>query len=172
MSYVVLLTGATGFLGAQIARRLIRKADCRIVALVRAEDQEAAEHRLSPAWWDWPELASEVGHRVEAVCGDVSLPDLGLDQATYADLVCRVTHIIHTAADLRVNAPTDELRATNVQGVVHVLEFARAVRRDHGLARLSHISTAYVCGGRGGAVPEDALTDTFGFFSAYELTKY
>ncbi|MGE5139464.1 MAG: AMP-binding protein, partial [Rudaea sp.] len=47
-----------------------------------------------------------------------------------------------------------------------------AVQRDHGLARFSHVSTAYVCGGRRGDVPEDALSDEFGFSSAYELSKY
>jgi long-chain acyl-CoA synthetase len=172
VSDVVLLTGATGFLGAQIARRLIRRAGCTVIAIVRAEDRETAERRLSRAWWDWPQLASEVGHRVEVVCGDVSMQDLGLGQAVHAGLAHRVTHIIHAAADLRVSAPIDELRATNVQGVEHLLELARAVERDHGLARLSHVSTAYVCGGRRGAVPEDALTDAFGFSSAYELSKY
>jgi long-chain acyl-CoA synthetase len=170
--HCILLTGATGFLGAQIARRLIQKAGCEIVALVRAEDHEAAGRRLTRAWWDWPELASEVGRRVEVVCGDVSLPALGLDETAYVGLAGRVTHIIHAAADLRVSAPIDELRGTNVQGTANVLEFARAVQRDHGLARLSHISTAYVCGGRRGAVPEDALTDAFGFSSAYELSKF
>ena len=52
----VLLTGATGFLGAQIARRLLRETDLTVIALVRAENQAAAAHRLSRTWWDWPEL--------------------------------------------------------------------------------------------------------------------
>jgi long-chain acyl-CoA synthetase len=172
VSDVVLLTGATGFLGAQIARRLIERDGCTIVALVRGNSREAAERRLSRAWWDWPELARAIGTGVEVMCGDVSLRLLGLDEADYGGLVRRVTHVIHTAGDLRVNAPIDELRKTNVQGTAHVLEFARAVQRERGLARLSHVSTAYVCGGRRGAVPEDALTDAFGFSSAYELSKY
>jgi long-chain acyl-CoA synthetase len=54
----VLLTGATGFLGAQIARRLLRERDLTVIALVRAENQTAAAHRLSRAWWDWPELVT------------------------------------------------------------------------------------------------------------------
>ena len=46
MSTVVLLTGASGFLGAQIARRLIQKADCKIIALIRAEEIGRAGERL------------------------------------------------------------------------------------------------------------------------------
>lgn len=169
---VVLLTGATGFLGTQIARRLLEREDLAIVALVRARNHETAVHALARAWWDWPALAGAIGGRVEVVAGDVSARALGLDAATYAGLVRRLTHVVHAAADLRVEAPADELRRTNVDGVAHVLDLARAVHRDHGLARLAHVSTAYVAGGRRGAVPEEALTNAFGFQSAYELTKF
>ena len=54
----VLLTGATGFLGAQIARWLLRETDLTVIALVRAQNQTAGAHRLSRAWWDWPELVT------------------------------------------------------------------------------------------------------------------
>jgi long-chain acyl-CoA synthetase len=172
MSEIILLTGATGFLGTQIARRLIQKSDCTVIALVRAPDLDSAQHRSSRAWWDWRELADAIGTRVEVICGDVALTRLGLDTTTYDRLVHVATHIIHAAADLRVNAPIEELRRTNVQGTANVLEFARAVHRDHGLARFSHVSTAYVCGGRRGDVAEEALSDKYGFSCAYEFSKY
>jgi long-chain acyl-CoA synthetase len=172
MSQVVLLTGATGFLGTQIARRLIQRADCRIIALVRAENHDGARHRLSRVWWDWHELADAIGKSVQVECGDVALPRLGLEPPTYDALVHEVTHIVHAAADLRLNVPILELRRTNVQGTANLLEFARAVQHHHGLARFSHVSTAYVSGARRGDVPEEALSEGFGFSSAYELSKY
>jgi long-chain acyl-CoA synthetase len=179
----VLLTGATGFLGAQVARQLVRQAGVTVIALVRAESQAAAEQRLERAWWDWPELIEAFssapnfggggrGVRVEVLPGDVSLPHLGLDEAAYARLAGRITHIIHTAADLRVDVPLDVLRRTNVQGTANVLELARLAQQDHGLARYAHVSTAYVAGRRSGAVAEADLTDAYGFSSAYELSKY
>jgi long-chain acyl-CoA synthetase len=121
---------------------LIQKADCTVIALVRAEDHEGALHRLARAWWDWRELADAIGTRVQVECGDVSAPCLGLEGATYDALVHTVTHIVHNAADLRVNAPIQGC-ATFVQGIA-MLDFARAVQRDHGLARASNASTAYV----------------------------
>jgi long-chain acyl-CoA synthetase len=172
MSTVVLLTGATGFLGAQIARRLVQSVDCIIIALVRAEDHVGALQRLSRAWWDWPELVEGIGTRVQVVCGDISVPRLGLPAPTFDAMVQDVSHIIHTAADLRVNAPIEELQRANVQGTANLLEFARAVQRDHGLTRLSHVSTAYVCGARCGNVAEEDLSEDYGFSNAYELGKY
>jgi long-chain acyl-CoA synthetase len=187
----ILLTGATGFLGTQIARRLLRETDLTIIALVRAENQAAAAHRLSRVWWDWPELVTALtpplagegpeerweGVRVEILPGDVSLPHLGLDEAAYSHLAGRITHIIHTAADLRFDAPLDELRKTNVQGTASMLELAHLAQRDHGLERYAHVSTAYVAGRRSGAIAEADLTgewlaDKLGFSCAYELSKY
>lgn len=172
MHGVVFLTGPTGFLGTQIARRLLTETDHAIVALVRAGDFEEAVHILSRAWWDWPDLAHAIGGRVLVRCGDVIEPNLGVSEPEYQDLVRRTTHIIHTAADLRVNAPLVELRRTNVQGVANILELARAIHRDHGLSRLTHVSTAYVCGRRSGPIAEDELCHYAGFGSAYEQSKY
>jgi long-chain acyl-CoA synthetase len=167
MSNTVLLTGAAGFLGTQVARLLVERVDLDLVALVRGDVQ-----RLARTWSDWPGLAEAIGGRIEVLCGDISQPHLGLSDAEYDGLVRRVTHVIHTAADLRLNAPIDELRITNVQGTANLLELARAAHRDHGLVRFSHVSTAYVAGGRSGPVPEEALTAAYGFSSAYERSKY
>jgi long-chain acyl-CoA synthetase len=170
----VLLTGATGFLGTQIARRLLHEKDLTIIALVRAENQEAAALRLSRAWWDWPELASALRAKlkIEVLQGDVSLPQLGINDAAYASLVERITHIIHTAADLRVNAPIDELRKTNLLGTSNMLTLAHDAHYDHKLERYAHVSTAYVAGRRSGEIEETDLSKEYGFSNAYELSKY
>jgi long-chain acyl-CoA synthetase len=173
MGGVVLLTGATGFLGAQVARRLVSQTDHEVVALVRAPDGRSASRRLARAWWDWPELAAGIADgRVLAVAGDVRAPGLGLDRADWRRLTRRVTHIVHAAADLRVAAPLAELGRTNVAGVAHVLELAAAAHRDHGLTRITHVSTAYVAGLRPDDVPEDDLTGRYGFANGYEHSKY
>ncbi len=73
---------------------------------------------------------------MQVLAGDVAQARLGLSEDDYAGLVAGLTHIVHTAADLRVNAPIAELRKTNLQGTEHVLELAQAAQADHGLARL------------------------------------
>ena len=171
MNKTVLLTGANGFLGTQIALRLLKNDEITILALVRAADTEEGARRLARDWWDWPELVDAIGARVKVVCGDVCSPRLGLKETDYASLVESVTHIIHTAADWRL-VSLDEVRKTNVQGTANVLEVAKEANKHHRLERFSHISTAYVAGGRTGAVSETELTDEFGFFTNYERSKY
>jgi long-chain acyl-CoA synthetase len=168
----VLLTGATGFLGSRIAQRLLAREGVTVLALVRGPSGDEVRRRLERNWWDFPELVAAIGGRVQVVRGDVSEPRLGLSEQEHGRLVRAVTHIIHTAADMRLDGPIEELRRANVQGTANVLELARAVQTDHGLKRMSHVSTAYVAGGRTGDVPEDALSDDFGFSSRYELSKF
>ncbi|HEX6234154.1 MAG TPA: AMP-binding protein [Jiangellaceae bacterium] len=173
MGSVVLLTGGTGFLGTEIARLLLRRPDVHIVALVLESGGRDARLAAERAWSYAPDLENALAaDRIEVVSGDVRRAGLGLAPSVNSDLIRRVTHVIHAAADLRIDTAPDELRPTNVQGVANVLEFARACDADHGLARLSHVSTAYVAGGRPGDVPEAALDDRFGFENAYELTKF
>ena len=169
---VVLLTGATGFLGSRVVHRLLAREGVTVVALVRARSDEEAVRRLGRSWWDFPDLVQAIGGRVRVLRGDVSEPMLGLREDDYRALVREATHIIHTAADMRLDGPIEELRRANVQGTANVLELARAAHKDHVLERLSHVGTAYVAGGRTGDVPEDSLTDEYGFSSRYEISKY
>lgn len=169
---VILLTGATGFLGAQIVQRILDKTEHSIITLVRANDNETALRRLKRTWWDFPELLRAIGTRVKVFSGDVTKPQLGLDDTTYSELLKRINYIIHTAADMRLDGPLNELRRTNVIGTANVLELAQKANKDHGLVRFSHVSTAYVAGGRKGEVPEESLTNEFGFCSNYEISKY
>ncbi|HSL10801.1 MAG TPA: AMP-binding protein [Actinomycetota bacterium] len=172
MRSVVLLTGATGFLGTEIARRLLERPAITIVALVQAGGHDDARRVALRAWHERPELRAEIGDRIGIVVGDVTLRRLGLDDEAYARLVGDVTHVVHAAANVRFDGSLDDLRRTNVTGTANVLELARAAHRDHRLERFLHVSTAYVAGRRTGLVREDELTDRFGFDNAYERTKF
>jgi long-chain acyl-CoA synthetase len=167
----ILLTGANGFVATHIARNLLADEDVTVLALVRANDTSSAQAKLAREWWDYPELIAALGTRIEAIAGDVCKPNLGLSQAEYGNLAHKTTHIIHTAADWRL-LPLDELRKTNVGGTANVIAFAKEANKHHPLQRLSHISTCYVAGGATGTIPEDQLTNQYGFFTDYEHSKY
>ncbi|MDW5562086.1 MAG: AMP-binding protein [Methanomassiliicoccus sp.] len=169
---VILLTGGSGFIGTYVARWFLANSGHNITVLARGGDDREARDRLARVWGDRPEVASALGSRVEVLAGDVCKEDLGLEPSRYAELARQVDIIVHCAADIRLHAPLDELRETNVNGTRNVLKLAFAVHRDHGLKRFAHVSTAYVAGGRRGAVREDELTDQYGFLSNYERSKY
>ena len=137
----VLLTGATGFVGTELLRRLFERDDHRVHALVRAADDEAAAERL-------PAHA-----RLNAVAGDIEQPGLGLSGA-------RATGSRRTfdGGPLRrlglVRPRPGESRRVNVEGTRNVVEFAERCRR---LERLTYVSTAYVAGEPRGLFSEDQL---------------
>jgi long-chain acyl-CoA synthetase len=181
---IIFFTGATGFVGTQIVRRLIKKADICIIVLIRGKTFEEAHKHLSRAWWEWPELMEEIeglnkinldnyrDNKINLINGDLSEENLGLENSIYNSLVNNVTHIIHTAADIRLNASLDDLRRINVNGTENLLKLASNAHKNHGISRFSHLSTAYVAGGRTGNIAEDSLTDNCGFLSNYERSKY
>ncbi|MCK5628694.1 SDR family oxidoreductase, partial [Candidatus Bathyarchaeota archaeon] len=169
---IVLLTGANGFIGTQIARRLIHQPDTEIVALVRARSQEEAVSRLHRAWWSWPEIQASIGSRVKAVAGDVSCNRLGLESDVFEMLVQSLTHIIHCAAVWRFDCSNEEFFKVNVQGTANIIDLAKSVKLDHGLERFSYVSTAYVNGRVEGPVSEATFTDRYGFFGGYEQSKF
>ncbi|MBN1542890.1 AMP-binding protein [candidate division KSB1 bacterium] len=172
----VLLTGSTGFLGTQTVRRLVSLGDSHIFALVRARDHSHARMRLRRAWHEQPELLRALDNQVTAVAGDICREDLGLPVDAFEDLSSHLTHIIHTAADLRLHAPLEELCQVNLQGTRNLINLAERAVENRVFQRFSHLSTAYVAGRRNGWIPEEPdINDPgggdAGFWSAYEESK-
>ena len=172
MPTTVLVTGGTGFVGAQVARRLVRQQDLHIVVLVRATTQQEAVLRTKRVWWEWSELYQAIGSQITVLQGDLTQPNLGLTPEDYTWLTAHVTHIIHCAADTTPNLALEKLWKINVEGTANIIALAKAARRNHDFVRLAFVSTAYVAGKRRGTISEGDLTDSFGFSSLYEQTKY
>lgn len=103
----VLITGGTGFLGANLAKKLV------------AEDQQVVMFELNPNL----KIVSDIINKVELVRGDI---------ANWAEVLnvvkkYKVEKIFHTAALLSDNAERFPQRAyeVNANGTYHVLEAAR-----------------------------------------------
>jgi nucleoside-diphosphate-sugar epimerase len=153
---VLLLTGATGFVGRGLLDRLLAlRPDRRVLALVRRPDRLAAQ---------------TTDPRVVALPGDLTRDDLGLDPSTRARLARSTTEIVHCAAVTHFGLPIEAARAVNVAGTRHVLALARRCRR---LQKLAHVSTVYVAGKASGVIAEaPAPRPAEGFCNTYQQSKH
>ncbi len=126
MADQVLVTGASGFTGSQLANELARRGN-RVRALIRENseitllDQELIE-----------------ANRIELVHGDVRQRD-AVDRA-----VAGVKHVYHVAAIYRAAKHPDQVYwDVNVGGTQHILDAAKR----HDVHRVLHCSTIGVHGG-------------------------
>ncbi|WP_131773932.1 non-ribosomal peptide synthetase, partial [Protofrankia symbiont of Coriaria myrtifolia] len=136
----VLLTGATGFVGARLLAELTRRTTRTVVCLVRGSNDQEAGRRLDAA-------LRAAGLRVErgravAVAGDLGLPLLGLREGRYHDLADEAVAVVHAGALINAVLDYERHRATNVDGTREVIRFAMTGRTK----RLWHLSTVSVLG--------------------------
>jgi thioester reductase-like protein len=167
----VFLTGGTGFLGAEIMKRILQShPKTRLTLLVRSTHRETARERLDRQLLRsfGQEEASRYRERVDVINGDISLRGLGMDSDRIQSLQSRVDQVIHCAATIRFDLPLDVARRDNTEGTRNVLTFAEGIQR---LRRLDYVGTAYVAGQRDGLVKEDELDVGQQYSNSYERTK-
>ncbi|MFC4035957.1 SDR family oxidoreductase [Streptomyces polygonati] len=167
----IVITGATGFLGLQLLPHLVGGGR-RIVALTR-RGRPPVEERLTRCLraQGVPEHAVRaVADRVHGVPVDLNRADLGLAPWQFSQLAAEADEFWHLAGHVGLNAPAAAVTRTNVAGTAHLLNLAAAAGPG---ARVHHVSTAFVAGGRGsGTVHETQLNGDHGFENAYERSKF
>ncbi len=136
----VLVTGATGFLGAFLVDALAARTRARIVCLVRAPDDARARARLLRHLEGLRLSGDALGPRLEVIAGDLAKPRLGLDASAFAALAARIDAIYHAGAWVNFTYPYRALRDANVLGTHEIIRLACTDR----LKPLHFISTAAV----------------------------
>ncbi|SIO09335.1 non-ribosomal peptide synthetase [Paraburkholderia phenazinium] len=170
----VLMSGATGFLGAYVLRELLLATGARVHCIVRAATDDEAATRLAAAFdWYFPDTPlTGFGARVQAYSGDVAEERLGLGKQTYESLDREMDAIYHFAADTRLFADEDVLERQNITGTRRLVELASGRHPKD----LHHMSTLAVCGvnqsGKAIVFSESTLDVGQDFLNAYERTKF
>ena len=164
---VVVLTGATGALGAHILD-LLQKTETveSIYCLVRGADDHAAKERVSKALEQRgltsllaPGMAND---KVKVVPAQLSSERLGLSDKLYDQLAKEATCIIHVAWTVNFRLKLRSFVKDNIAGVRNLLDLALNTRRASPPRFVYCSSTAAVMNGeldQSGCWPEKLLPD-------------
>ena len=171
----LLLTGATGFVGAFLLDELLRRTDAEVHCLGRADsDSESgvmerlrsnlAQYDLDPKGFD---------RRVHPVAGDLARPLLGLTEQRFGELAREIDVIYHNAADVNLVLPYQALRAVNVDGTREILRLACCGERAKPVHVVSTITAQTTAENRGEIVTEDdPLPPCDSLLYGYSQTKW
>ncbi|XP_077270764.1 fatty acyl-CoA reductase 1 isoform X1 [Temnothorax americanus] len=144
---VILLTGATGFLGKALLEKLLRSCPrvATIFVLIRPKKDQSVEQRFQELLNNpvFDRIRSEFPgtlNKIFPVKGDVGLPELGLQPEDRDMLIQRVNIVFHSAATVRFNESLKIAVNLNTMGTDRMLDLCR---RMTNLISVIHVSTAY-----------------------------
>ena len=160
----VVLTGATGFLGAFLMAGLLDEG-YYVTALGRPSESMNLKDRLSGLLKRLN--APDPGERLNSAEVDFSKKHLGLSGEEYGRLCERTGRIVHCASDTSFSERNRaRVMAANVQNLPALLDLSK----DAGCGHFYYVSTAYACGAREGACMETPVT-AGKFYNVYEESK-
>ncbi|MEE1760885.1 MULTISPECIES: non-ribosomal peptide synthetase [unclassified Streptomyces] len=133
----VLVTGATGFVGARAVHALLAATEARVVCVVRARDDAHARLRLREALgaqglWD-----ESLAGRLDARRGDLARDRFGWTRETWEAYAARCDAVLHIGALVNFLLDYRAHRPANVSGTTEVVRFALSGRTK----ALHHVST-------------------------------
>ncbi len=119
----VLLTGATGFVGAFLLDALLKRTDAQVVCLVRAADAKKGRDRIRRNLLEYG-LTLDSPDRISVLTGDLAQPLLGLTEDQFDHLGGQVDAIYHNGAVVSLLSTYEQLRGANVLGTQEILRLA------------------------------------------------
>ncbi len=170
----VLLTGGTGFLGPFLLRSLLEQTSASYTVLVRSTDPATARERLraeiKAAGLDDARTMDAFDDRVQAVCGDLASPQLGLADADWKQLTESIDTIVHNGAWVDYVLDYETLRPSNVEGTRELLRFASTAQRK----QFHFISSTTIFGftGKRNLIERDSNPEMSGLDFGYAQTKW
>lgn len=155
----ILLTGATGFLGAFLLSDLLKRTSARVVCLVRFNDisqdnKPAAIARLRRNLLDLGLWQDSMLDRIDVLPGNLSRLRLGLSPDAFEELAASIQVIVHAGATVNLVYPYAPLQGANVGGTREILRLACRAG-----ATLQYVSTNGVLPASNEGWSEDAMLD-------------
>ncbi|KAM3080342.1 hypothetical protein ACMFMG_005302 [Clarireedia jacksonii] len=124
----IILTGATGSLGAHVLSQLTHLSTINAVyCLVRAGSPEEAEKRVKTNFSS-KKIPIHNFEKINCLPADLSRDDLGLDPATIEELKDRLTSIIHCAWAVNFNLGVRSFENQHIRGAFNLLNLCLKTR--------------------------------------------
>lgn len=158
MQYFV--TGATGFIGKRLVRKLLQRKGAVVHFLIRRES-EGKVAALREYWGVGPA-------RALPVFGDLTEKKLGVSADDVKALKGQIDHFFHLAAVYDLGADEDSQVAVNIDGTRHTLELAKAIGAGH----FHHVSSIAAAGLYEGVFREDMFEEAENIDHPYFMTKH
>lgn len=168
----VLVTGSTGLLGSNILKTLLDKTNSKIYLLVRAKNQALGKKRvkrLLDFLYNGKLGSRKWLNRVEVICGDITLPYLGLNKQEFNSLIFRLNFIYHCAASTNLDITKGDAYRVNVEGTKNIVAIANSSRN---LIGFNYISSVYIAGLKRGHFQEQDFDIGQKFGNYYEESKF
>jgi thioester reductase-like protein len=145
----VLLTGATGFVGAYLLDELLASTKATVHCLVRCTEPAEGLARIKANVEQYLPWSKKFEKRIVVLPGDLEKPLLGLEEETFDALGHKLDAIYHNGAWVNFSYTYEQLRAANLGGCEEILRLA--CRGP--LTPVTHVSTYGIWG-----LPADGRT--------------
>jgi tyrocidine synthetase-3 len=144
----VLLTGATGFLGAFLLRDLLRRTDAKIFVALRAGSRKEAWDRVTSraAYYFGEGVLEYVRRRIIVVPSNLAEPRLGLDEGTWANLGKTIDCIVHSAALTKHYGDYSTFVASNIDATQHLIDLAKVAACPINLVSTMSVAAGPIAG--------------------------
>ncbi len=162
MQYFV--TGATGFIGKRLVKKLLQRRGAVVHFLIRQES--AGKVEALRAFWGLKD--AKAAARVQPVWGDLTAKHLGLSAAAIKGLKGQIDHFYHLGAIYDLGADAASQIAVNIEGTRNTVELARALDAGH----FHHVSSIAAAGLYEGVFREDMFEEAEHYEHPYFLTKH
>jgi thioester reductase-like protein len=169
----ILLTGATGFVGAFLLHDLLEMTSADVNCLLRADDLVQGRQRLKHNLESYQLWDDSFAERILPILGDLGQPKLGLSTDEFNRLAEQVDMIYHNGAMVNFVYPYQAHKAANVLGTQEVLRLASQAKLKP-VHFVSTLSILYSGGKKNGHVfSEDINLDQVGApFGGYAQSKW